>query len=247
MGLVGLQDAYSATLHRINEQKGSRRKLAMEALMWISHSERPLKAEELCHALAVEAGTTDLEVDDVPLIRTLLGCTLGLVTVDQQSAVRLIHFTLQEYLGTHTNLFITPHSMMAEICLTYLNFRSICELSPTFRTIPPTTPFLHYASCYWGLHARKEMNDRVKSLALQLLQRNADHISANILLRERSLDFLSLVERSLPELFVYEYPHHGRYTGLHCIAYMRVPEIEIAMVDMEIWEMNGAILKALHR
>ncbi|RPA98774.1 ankyrin [Choiromyces venosus 120613-1] len=236
---LGLQDAYSATLHRINEQKGSRRNLAMEALMWISHSERPLKAEELRHALAVEAGTTDLEVDDVPSIRTLLGCTLGLVTVDQQSStVRLIHFTLQEYLGAHTNLFITPHSMMAEICLTYLNFRSICKLSPTLRTIPPTTPFLHYASCYWGLHARKEMNDRVKSLALQLLQRNADHISADILLREKSLDFLSLVERSLLELLGHEYPDRGGYTGLHCIAYMRVPEIEIAMVDMEIWDMN---------
>ncbi|RPA98780.1 hypothetical protein L873DRAFT_1912121 [Choiromyces venosus 120613-1] len=33
---LGLQDAYSTTLHRIKEQKGSRRKLGMEALMWIS-------------------------------------------------------------------------------------------------------------------------------------------------------------------------------------------------------------------
>ena len=57
---VGLDDAYSATLGRIREQKGGKAKLGMEALMWISQAERLLKAQELCHALAVEVGTTDL-------------------------------------------------------------------------------------------------------------------------------------------------------------------------------------------
>ena len=32
----------------------------MESMMWISCSAHPLKADELCHALAVEVGTTDL-------------------------------------------------------------------------------------------------------------------------------------------------------------------------------------------
>ena len=151
----GLDDAYRTTLDRIREQRGNRVKLGIETLMWISCSERPLKADELCHALAVEVGTTDLHVGNVPSIRTLLSCTLGLVTVDEKaSVVRLVHFTLQEYLATHPSLFVTPHSMMAEICLTYLNFRSICELSTALDTIPLTTPFLRYASCYWGFHSR---------------------------------------------------------------------------------------------
>ncbi|RPA89740.1 hypothetical protein L873DRAFT_1658530, partial [Choiromyces venosus 120613-1] len=123
---LGLDDAYRTTLHRIQQQNGSKAKLGMETLMWISISERPLKAEELCHALAVETGTTGLNLENIPSIRTLLGCTLGFVSIDPQSSkVRLIHFTLQEYLGTHANLFITPHAMMAEICLTHLNFQSI--------------------------------------------------------------------------------------------------------------------------
>ena len=145
----GLEDAYSTTLSRIGEQKGNKAKLGMEALMWISRSERPLKAQELCHALAVEVGSTDLAAHNVPSIKILLSCTLGLVMIDEQaSTVRLIHFTLQEYLAAHLNLFITPHSMMAEICLTYLNFQSICELSTTLDTIPSAMPFLQYASCY---------------------------------------------------------------------------------------------------
>ena len=231
----GLDDAYRTTLDRIREQKGSRVRLGMEALMWISCSERPLKAEELCQALAVEVGTTDLIVDNVPSARTLLSCTLGLVTIDEQVPVaRLVHFTLQEYLAAHPSLFTTPHSMMAEICLTYLNFRSVCELSTSLDTIPSTTPFLHYSSCSWGFHARKNLTESVKRLALLFLQRDANHISADILLREESCGFLDWWDR-----------RHGRhpdlrgFTGLHYIAYMGISEIASAMVDMKIWDLNG--------
>ena len=144
----GLDDAYSTTLDRIRALRGNRAKLGMETLMWVSCSERPLKVEELCHALAVEAGTKDLNAQNVPSLRTLLGCTLGLVTIDEQAlTVRLVHFTLQEYLAAHPNLFIAPHSMMAEICLTYLNSQSICELPTVTHDFPSTRPFLHYPSC----------------------------------------------------------------------------------------------------
>jgi len=96
----GLEDAYSTTLSRIGEQKGNKAKLGMEALMWISRSERPLKVQELCHALAVEVGTTDLNIDNVPSIRILLSCTLGLVTIDELhqlfvSYISLFKSTLQ--------------------------------------------------------------------------------------------------------------------------------------------------------
>jgi len=51
---LGLQDAYDKTLDRIRQQGGSKSRLGMEALMWVSHSERPLGSQELCHALGVE-------------------------------------------------------------------------------------------------------------------------------------------------------------------------------------------------
>ena len=117
----GLRDAYSATITRTKAQKGSKSSLGMEALMWLSHSERPLEVNEICHALGVEIGSTDLNPQNVPAIETLLGCTLGLVTVEASSSiVRLVHYTLQEYLADNTNLFHSPHSMIAEVCLTYL-------------------------------------------------------------------------------------------------------------------------------
>ena len=38
-----LGDAYGATIDRIKAQDGDKSRLGMEALMWISHAERPLR------------------------------------------------------------------------------------------------------------------------------------------------------------------------------------------------------------
>jgi len=229
----GLDDAYHTTLDRIREQKGDRVKLGMEVLMWVSLAERQLKAGELCHALGVELGAIDINIHNIPSIRTLLSCTLGLVTIDdQESTVRLVHFTLQEYLVAHPNLFTTPHLMIAEICLTYLNFRSVCELSTALGTIPSTMPFLYYASCHWGSHAKKEMGKNVESLALQLLPRDANHIWVDFLLREENVGFLSSREHRTGRS-----PGEG-FTGLHAVAYIGIPQVEIAMMGMKIWDLN---------
>ena len=46
----------------------------------------------------------------------LLGYSLGLVTVEASSyIVRLVHYTLQEYLSDNTELFHSPHAMIAKI------------------------------------------------------------------------------------------------------------------------------------
>ena len=50
---LGLESAYGQTLSRIMRQGGGKAKLGLAALMWISHSERPLKVVELCHALEI--------------------------------------------------------------------------------------------------------------------------------------------------------------------------------------------------
>ena len=100
----GLGDAYGVTLDRIGAQSGGKSRLGMAALMWISRSERPMKADELCHAIGVQIGSTDPNPDNIPSIQTLLASCLGLVTVDrEESTVRLVHFTLQEYLNSRSS------------------------------------------------------------------------------------------------------------------------------------------------
>ena len=121
-----LEGAYVTTLARMNAQKGGRSRLGMEALMWVSNSERPLHTSELCHALGVKIGSANLDFKNIPTIRTLLGCSLGLITVEASSSTaRLVHFSLQEYISSSPGLFQSPHSMIAEVCLTYLNFQCV--------------------------------------------------------------------------------------------------------------------------
>ena len=54
--------------------------------MGISHAEQPLKPDELCHALAVQIRSPDLNSDNVPPIGTLLSCCQGLVVVDKEAS-----------------------------------------------------------------------------------------------------------------------------------------------------------------
>jgi len=220
----GLGGAYATTLSRVHAQPRSRSKLGMQVLMWVSHSERPLRVDELCHALGVEGGSSDLDIRNIPAIETLLECSLGLVTVDKStSVVSLFHYTLQEYLSRNPNLFLKPHSMIAEVCLTYLNFRQVRGLSPDLRSVPPIAPFVEYASCYWGTHTRRETTEGVKTLALKLLDGYDKHISSQVLLfREMRALGLPFDQDDTPVGF----------TGVHGVAYFGCVEIAVALLEM---------------
>ena len=92
---LGLEDVYGATIERIKAQGGDKSRLGMGDLMWICHTERPLSPDELCHALAIELGSTDFNASNMPSIMTLVSCCQGLITTDKGAAtVRLFRFTL---------------------------------------------------------------------------------------------------------------------------------------------------------
>jgi len=161
---LGLGDAYAATLERIGTQGGEKAKLAMATLMWVCHSERPLRVDELCHALAVEIGSAHFNNDNVPAAETLLACCQGLVAVDKEaSTFRLVHHTLSEYLSTDQNLFPRAHSTMAETCLAYLHSTQAKALPAKPQPEISSLPFLGYCSRYWG--TRKEGNIRSHVIA----------------------------------------------------------------------------------
>jgi len=151
-----LEDVYRAAIKRIKAQGGDKSRLGTRALMWISHAERPPRADELCDALAVQQGSTDFDVDNIPSMSTIVNCCQGLITLDKEaSTVRLIHFTLQEYLSVHPDLFTKPHSAMADMCLTYLNCKQVKALSTAHSSDTHITPFLKYCSIYWGCACKK--------------------------------------------------------------------------------------------
>jgi len=223
---LGLEYAYGMTLARIRDQGRDRSKLGMDALMWVCRSERPLSADELCHALGVGVKGKDFGIHNAPSIRTVLGSTLGLLTIDEiTSTVRLLHFTLQEYLGGQPTLFATPHSRMAEVCLTYLNSKYIRELPPTLGIDTLAAHFLEYATCFWATHAAMDVTESVKFQALQLLNGYENHVSANILLRK------------IRPWYVAQ-GHVEGFTGLHCVAFLGITEIARSMLVAKTWDLN---------
>jgi len=233
-----LEGAYATTLARMKAQKGSRSRLGIEALMWVSNSERPLHTSELCHALGVKIGSPDLNVENIPTIRTLLGCSLGLITVDASSSTaRLVHFSLQEYISSSPGLFQSPHLMIAEVCLTYLNFQCVRKLSPTASSPLSTVPLVRYASRYWGRHMGREKAKRVNPLSLGLLVEFEQHIASHLLL-------LSYYE-DICDTRWWELGFDGRddpkgFTGLHGAAFLGAVDIVAALLAVKEWDINAA-------
>ena len=221
---LGLEGAHGETLSRIKGQGGERSRLGIATLMWISHSERPLEVDELCHALGVEIGSPDLDGDNVPSIGTLLACCQGLIAVDKEaSTVRLIHFTLHEYLLAHPELFGKAHSAMAETCLSYLNSHQVRALSTTPYPDLRDTPFLEYSSLYWGMHANRDLSHCAKQLALMLFDDCSNHVSTRILLN---------AEKS--SLFHVGFDELSRFSGLHCASFFGIVEVVAGFVEVSL-------------
>jgi len=225
---LGLEDVYGTTVERIKAQGWGNSRLGMGALMWISHAERPLRADELCHALAVELGSTDFDPGNVPSISTLMSCCQGLIVVDKEvPAVRLIHPTLQRYLSTYPDIFSRPQSAMAEICLTYLNSGQVNAISANPSPDILNSPFLEYCSVYWGVHAKKELSDHAKSLALELLQQYDGHISSKLLLDQAR------------HLYVEDFSVSFRFDGLHCTSLFGIVEVAYALIQLGVCDINS--------
>lgn len=95
--------------------------------------------------MEVEIGQKDMEYDNIPLEKTLLTSRLGLVSVDENSTLRMVHFTLQEYFNSDSDHFENPQSKMPEVCLIYLNFDSVNEQSYNLDSALVETRLLQYA------------------------------------------------------------------------------------------------------
>ena len=224
---VDLNSVYGQTLGRIKDQKGGRSRLGMEVLMWVSHAERALQIDELCHALAVEKEATDLDFENVPPQDTVLGSCLGLAVVDKKtSMVRLIHYTIQEYLS-QPGVLPGAHSVLGQTCLTYLNYGQIKRLpaNTVLNLGDMLLNFLEYSSLHWAGHAKIELSDHAKSLALQLLNRDGDHISTTLLLNK--------IRGYNPRPSTYHL-----FPGLHCASYFGLDEAVAALIEMQGCDIN---------
>ncbi|KAL2399710.1 Ankyrin-1 [Exophiala dermatitidis] len=172
---TSLTEAFQSTINRISSLSLTRRDLAFRTLMWLSHAKRPLTVAELQHALALRLEDRDVDRDNFPSLKTLVDCCCGLVEVDRQgSTIRLVHYSLEEYLRGHDHgLFANADLQITRICLKYLTFESLRPLvfkdTTSFTAAVGAFPLLRYAALEWGHHAHELEVEAFQDLIMPLL------------------------------------------------------------------------------
>ncbi|CAN9393024.1 unnamed protein product [Alternaria alternata] len=210
-GAAALNSAYGGALQRIEGQLENDRKLAKDVLTWITFAKRPLTTAELCCALAVEPGESELDPENKPDVDDIVSVCAGLVVVDQESAIiRLVHYTTQEYFERVSSRLNPDRQLeIAETCLTYLSFSVFesgsCATDEEFEERLSRHELLDYAAKHGGEHARS-VDAKVAYLACALVTQSGKFSCA------------------AQVLFVPSYKYRGysasdpAVTGLHWIA-----------------------------
>ena len=146
-----MDDVYNRIIDSIRNLPQAERKYAFRALSWIGYATRTLTAQELLAAICVEAKQYQLIVGNMYTLKNLLDICNGLVVTDQdEQAVRLVHFSVRNYLDRSKIIpGDTKETYRAIACSTYLSFDSLKEQrcsSQNLGNIIGNLPFLDYAA-----------------------------------------------------------------------------------------------------
>ncbi|KAH0522614.1 hypothetical protein TsFJ059_006437 [Trichoderma semiorbis] len=237
---------YEDTLKRIEDQDESSRALANKAISYIYCAKRPLKSQELIHALSIEPGFTELHYTAIIDRETLLNVSHGLISVNEEDdgTAELAHYTLHEFLGEHQSHMIRElETHLAHSCITYLLFdefgkgpcTDVCSVEERLKK----HCFLDYASHNWGSHLRQNQSQELLSLALVLLH-DANKLGATVQ--------ILYLPRHRKNEWHNDYPKG--FTALHVIAYwgldkmMLIPATCKSKVDVKARDSRGET--ALH-
>jgi len=163
LGLIppDLNSTYARAMATIEAQPDEDGILALQALRWIVNAERPLHVTELQIALAIGEGEpkSELDEDDFIEVHDIIEQCASLVIVDEQTeTVRLVHYTVQEYLAGVSSIRDGAHTMIAKACLNYLSLDDFrtgpCNSQQSLNSVLERHSFLDYACRHWGNHCR---------------------------------------------------------------------------------------------
>ena len=235
-----LHEVFGGFIERVRSQPSSRQQVASAALTWLAYARRNLSIDELRHALATRLSETELDQDNMVSPRIIVESCLGLLVIEQEnSAIRLVHFSLEEYLQTHRqNLFPNGDLTLAATCLTYSNFWSVLlrfqDNQADLASLVQDYPLLAYSCNHWGDHAGLFMTPTIRELAMKFLSEKARVVGAS---RIKDWGF----ERGA---ILREYQHlltTGTWNALHCVSMFGLAELIPDLVR------SGAFIQELNQ
>lgn len=150
-----LAPTYDRIMKAIHDQPENCMELALAILSWLVKARRILTVEEIQEAVSVELDRYELDEFDLPDRTTMLDVCAGLVMIDENNKVRLVHYTVQEYLLENTIIPRDADLKLALTCTTFLSFdvfEKRCMSQRAFEARFRSNPFLRYASLHLPFH-----------------------------------------------------------------------------------------------
>ncbi|GAM38758.1 hypothetical protein TCE0_033f09754 [Talaromyces pinophilus] len=183
-GSDAYDQAYEEAMERVQGQKRGFRDLAIQALLWITCTKRPLAKLELQHALATTENASSIDRGNITEVELIVSVCAGLITVDEESGIiRLIHYTTQDFFErTQKPYFMNAQEQIARTCITYLSFdefgSGFCKTNDGFEARTYLNPLYNYAAHYWGDHTKGTLLEE-GSLILSFLESQAKVAAAS--------------------------------------------------------------------
>lgn len=143
---AGLVQTYQRILLKISKSSLSKREIALRVFRWTICSRRPMKAQELQEAVAIESSDKYWDRDKIPDENLMIETCRGLLVRDEgDGTVRFAHHTVQQYLlsapvirtpegpGFTLSSRSEAEAFVGQVCVTYLCFCDF-ETQITLRT-----------------------------------------------------------------------------------------------------------------
>jgi ankyrin repeat protein len=225
-GSHALHMAYDNAMERIDQQRNNDRRWAQRVLSWVVQAVRPLRPEELRHALAVIEGNYQLENDNIPVLDEVISLCAGLVLVNQDSnTIQLVHYTTYEYFIQYEIDWIqAARNLIATTCTTYLRFdvfkTGFCRDRNEFNARMIANPLYEYATSYWGVHVQSSTLEQ-KNLITEFLEQEG-HVSACV---------QALIIRTKQSHGFYGWPQ--RVSGIHLASYLGLDKALQILLDRD--------------
>jgi ankyrin repeat protein len=185
---IGLAENIGLTVKRIKSQHPqsiAQATLAMNVLLWLSHAKRSLKVSELQHAVAIRP--EEICIRDMHDPDFFVYYCFGLVVIEEEtSIIRLVHFSVNEYLQKHcSEFFPNADDLLTCSCISYMFMHeSVLNRRLCFGILPVAddeAPFLTYAARYWGIHASNSVLSKTQKEVQLFCSRREFHAWARVL------------------------------------------------------------------
>ncbi|KAL8905161.1 MAG: hypothetical protein Q9171_006780 [Xanthocarpia ochracea] len=173
------EDFYSQSITRIRDNSAQRER-AMKVLSWVLRARRPVKLDEIIHAVAVlpDRSSATSYLDFVPPLEDLVDSYEGLVLINHESeTVTFAYPIINEYLEktSHILFDIDPEITISQACLTYLLFEEMKDLTTRsiFENESFKYPLLDYSSTYWSTHVYGKLEQAYIEIIMRLLYQHS--------------------------------------------------------------------------